>query len=403
MKIALFHNLPSGGAKRHTYEQVRELANRGHNITEYVPSTANLSFFSLLPFIDKQYIFHSPNVELINRRIPLFTPYVHFIQLYFLLKKTASVNRKIAEQIDADFHDIVLLKDCWIVSHPYVLKYLKSRNIFQCHHVYPGNDNRNKIDSNADKLKREKIKEVYYRPAYWLTNKILHHERLRNIKNATRVITNSNYSKSKLNEYYGVESSVVYPGINTDIFLQNTNSKDDFVLTVGSITTQKNHRFLLSVLGLIDKEKRPRLIIAANIIDQDVKAELLFFAEKLGVDLIITQIFDDKRLVDLYNRARVFVYSSYQEALGMAPLEAMACGTPVIALSDGGVTETVVDGVTGWLVKRDPNEFADRLELLLSNTELCKTIGSQAASYVRENWQWKNAVDNLETQMNLLL
>src|SRR5579872_3031733 len=123
MRIALFHNLPSGGAKRHTFEQVRELTRRGHQVVEFVPSTADVGFFSLAPYVTEQRVFTYDPGRRPQRRIPFLTPYLHTARGLETLRRTRRVNRLIARDIDAGGFDVVLVKDCGIAFKPYVLRY----------------------------------------------------------------------------------------------------------------------------------------------------------------------------------------------------------------------------------------------------------------------------------------
>src|SRR5581483_9311683 len=66
----------------------------------------------------------------------------------------------------------------------------------------------------------------------------------------------------------------------------------------------------------------------------------------------------DEEIVDLLNRAMMMAYAPRLEPFGLAPLEANACGLPVIGVAEGGVRETVVDGVTGLHVEHDPGAVA---------------------------------------------
>jgi glycosyltransferase involved in cell wall biosynthesis len=111
------------------------------------------------------------------------------------------------------------------------------------------------------------------------------------------------------------------------------------------------------------------------------------------------QINDDRDLAALYGAARLFVYAPRGEMLGLACLEAMSCGTPVVAVRDGGVAETVLDGVTGWLTERDPAAFAARIEVLLEDDALRARMGAAAGEYVRAEWTWPAAIDRLEAAL----
>jgi len=396
MRIALFHNLPSGGARRHTYEQVRELARRGHEVTEFAPSTANLAFCSLAPYVKQQRIFELTPVDHMQRRIPLLTPYVHAIQGIMTLRRTQQLNQAIAREIDGESFDLAFVKDCRIMPSPYLLRYLATPSVFQCHHVQRlSTDHQHNGDPNHLSLS-ERFKRAYYAPARFLFRYVYTQDEAHNIQMASQVLTNSEYSQKTLAERYGIRSHVVYPGINAQIFQPQPDARGHYVLSVGSLNYFKGYRFLVSALARIDATRRLRLFIAANARDPDEEKVVREMAAQLGVELCIEKIVDDRRLVQVYNQAQVFVYAPLQEALGMAPLEAMACGTPVVAVGEGGVRETVLDGVTGWLVDRDADAFAERLQSLLGDDQARIRMGQAGVDYVRSKWTWRRAVDRLE-------
>jgi glycosyltransferase involved in cell wall biosynthesis len=89
-----------------------------------------------------------------------------------------------------------------------------------------------------------------------------------------------------------------------------------------------------------------------------------------------------------YSAADVCVVPSYYESFGLVAVEAMACGTPVVASRVGGLISTVTDGVTGYLIPwRCPEPFAEKLEVLLMNPELRANF-SRAARRSVERFRW---------------
>ncbi|UCC65722.1 MAG: glycosyltransferase [Anaerolineae bacterium] len=97
---------------------------------------------------------------------------------------------------------------------------------------------------------------------------------------------------------------------------------------------------------------------------------------------------DQDRLNLYYSAAEVVVVPSHYESFGMVALEAMACGTPVIASKVGGLAFTVQDGVTGFHVPdRDPEALADRMTAVLCDAGLRERLGRQAAQWAgRYSW-----------------
>jgi D-inositol-3-phosphate glycosyltransferase len=90
-----------------------------------------------------------------------------------------------------------------------------------------------------------------------------------------------------------------------------------------------------------------------------------------------------------YSAAEVLVMPSHYESFGMVALEAMACGTPVVASQVGGLAFLVQDGVTGFVVPDgDPLLLADRLEQVIRQPELRQRLGQQAAAYAQE-YAWE--------------
>jgi D-inositol-3-phosphate glycosyltransferase len=100
-----------------------------------------------------------------------------------------------------------------------------------------------------------------------------------------------------------------------------------------------------------------------------------------------------------YAAADVFVSTPWYEPFGITPLEAMACGTPVIGSAVGGIRFTVVDGHTGYLVPpRDPAALADRLACVLGSPAHARELGLRAIHRVNDHFTWRHvtrAVDEL--------
>jgi len=94
---------------------------------------------------------------------------------------------------------------------------------------------------------------------------------------------------------------------------------------------------------------------------------------------------------------------SHYESFGMVALEAMACGTPVVASQIGGLAFLVQDGVTGYFVPYgDAGLLADRLSQLILNPELRRQMGSNAAQYAL-NYRWESITEQIVAVYHQLL
>ena len=140
MKIAVFHNLPSGGAKRALYNSVRYLKNAGHQIDVHVPSTANETYLPLKDIVDGFYVYPSRDVQ--GRRLPIFPLYSAQIVVYTLSGRGSVLRMKsmtlsgpqerIADEINAGPYDVVFSEQDQFTMTPFLLQRLKKPTVYYC-------------------------------------------------------------------------------------------------------------------------------------------------------------------------------------------------------------------------------------------------------------------------------
>jgi glycosyltransferase involved in cell wall biosynthesis len=141
------------------------------------------------------------------------------------------------------------------------------------------------------------------------------------------------------------------------------------------------------------------MVIVSNYTDPHWEEHLMRMALSLRVELEVKTAIPDSELVGLYNRARLFVYAAILEPFGLAPLEAMACGTPVVAVKEGGVRESVLHNETGILTPRDEGTFAEATAELLDNDEQRERMGRRGVEVVRSFWTLRHAGERLEAHL----
>jgi glycosyltransferase involved in cell wall biosynthesis len=105
-----------------------------------------------------------------------------------------------------------------------------------------------------------------------------------------------------------------------------------------------------------------------------------------------------------YSAADVFVTTPWYEPFGLTPLESMACGTPVIGASVGGIQYTVCDGETGYLVPpNDPDSLADRLARVLTEPRHRHALAQEGLRRARERFSWPGVACLVEGLYNDVL
>lgn len=126
-------------------------------------------------------------------------------------------------------------------------------------------------------------------------------------------------------------------------------------------------------------------------------ARLQELRAKFGLTSLITFLGkrDQDTLPYYYSAAEAVVVPSQYESFGMVALEAMACGTPVVASQVGGLAFLVQDGVTGYTVPTsDPHALADRLLSLIKDPDLRDRMGKQAAEFAKD-YSWQNIAERI--------
>jgi starch synthase len=209
--------------------------------------------------------------------------------------------------------------------------------------------------------------------------------------------------------YNGIDSALYRPTLDLNVVASyGIDPKKPYVLLVCRITRQKGITHFLNAV----KYLRPGIqaVICASAPDTEElrhevskKIEQLKAKETDGI-FWISETVPLKNLIRLYSHAAVFVCPSIYEPFGIINLEAMACGTPAVASSVGGIPEVVSDGKTGLLVPfrarspdnhepKEPEQFAMDLagavNKLISDPETLEAMGRHARTWVKEHFSWE--------------
>jgi glycosyltransferase involved in cell wall biosynthesis len=180
---------------------------------------------------------------------------------------------------------------------------------------------------------------------------------------------------------------------------------DEFiVLQLGRMVPRKGIENVVRAMALLPRDIHPRLLVVGGESDApDPRAtpeigRLQGIARQLDVTDIVTFTGRKQRsqLRDYYCAANVFVTTPWYEPFGITPLEAMACGTPVIGSQVGGIQYSVVDGLTGYLVPpNDPKALADHLAYLQAHPALARALGLAGIRRAQTMFTWEQVASQL--------
>jgi len=173
---------------------------------------------------------------------------------------------------------------------------------------------------------------------------------------------------------------------------------DSALPVVGSLAVmeeRKGHRYLLEAARLLKQRgQRIRYLLGG---DGSLKNELEKIVARLGLNEDVSFPGFVSDVPSFLEDVDVFVMPSLFEGLGVAALEAMAAGKPVVATNVGGLAESVIDSVTGLLVPpRDPRALAEAVGKLVGDRSLAGEMGKRADERVREHFTLKKMAEKNE-------
>jgi D-inositol-3-phosphate glycosyltransferase len=165
---------------------------------------------------------------------------------------------------------------------------------------------------------------------------------------------------------------------------------DTVIQSIGRLERDHGIAVRLVVVGGIDREPDPsRMPELARL--QAVAAE-----EGVGDRVTFVGRRDREELAAYYSAADVFVSTPWYEPFGITPVEAMACGTPVVGSNVGGIKFTVRDNETGYLVPpRDPDAVAERIAHLYRHPKLLAVFGRQAMRRANDLFTWERVARSI--------
>lgn len=287
-----------------------------------------------------------------------------YYQMYLPLMPTA------VEQLNFEGYDLVLS------SHHSVIKGIitdpETLHICYCHSPM-----RYAWDLYHLYLAKDDVKRWQKPLIPWLMNYLRTWDRV----SADRVdefIANSNHVARRIKKYYRREATVIYPPVETSRFTP-TKENEDFYLMVGRMVAYKRHDLALEAFN---RNGRDLIVIGEgperSRLENQAKQNIKFLGRQ-----------PDDVVVNYLQRCKGFIFPG-EEDFGIAPVEAMACGKPIIAYKKGGALETVKQGITGiFFTEATSDSLNEAILLSEKSTWSSEEIVLHAAQFSQERFSLK--------------
>lgn len=339
--------LDNRGGTRIYIELANILAQRGHRVTILVPRGSNTTTFRIDPkVILKPIGFKIPQMEDISSIIRLF-------MLFPLLD-------------DCD----IVLANYYLTSFPIAFSSLFRRsrhNVNLIQHYEPLAFG--EAESTFPRLKKW-LGEISYRFP-------MHH------------IVVAEWIKQRVSEISKNDIIVINPNIDLSIFIPPdgiTNRDKNSILIFPGKDVWKGWDDFIQAYTILGNGKEEIKVIASS--------RFLFQLPPGRFTGVHPQ--NDQELVDLYQQASVYVHPAWWEGCPLSPLEAMACGTPVVAAASEGILEYAVDGVNCLLVPpRSPEALAEAIRRVINDTNLQERLVEGGLETVKR-FGWPKMADQFE-------
>ena len=221
--------------------------------------------------------------------------------------------------------------------------------------------------------------------------KFLVEQVVKSVKRASKILTISKNSKKEIVEHFKVDPDKVficYPGVDTREFYRRSKDEiarvkakyaifDDYVLFLGNLEPRKNLKGLLEAYAQLSPSVRKQyvlLLVGAKGWNDDEIHRLILKLRLEGNKIIqpVDYVVDEDRPA-LYSGASAFAYPSHYEGFGIPPIEAMACGTPVVSADNSSLPEAVGDAAIK-VSSKDSAALANGLQRILTDRKLADKL-----------------------------
>jgi glycosyltransferase involved in cell wall biosynthesis len=190
-------------------------------------------------------------------------------------------------------------------------------------------------------------------------------------------VANSKHVAGRIQKYYDRKAdAVIYPPVDTDVFVPGDREPEDFFLIVSALVPYKRLDLAIDAF----RRRRDRLVIVGT------GPEEKRLRERAPSNVHFQGSLSRSELLPLYQRCRATLLPGVED-FGIAPVESQACGRPVVAFAEGGALESVRDGETGvFFAEKSPEALSDAIDRVSSLRSNRGSLRSWAQNFSRQRF-----------------
>ena len=224
---------------------------------------------------------------------------------------------------------------------------------------------------------------------------------------STFLMSTSISMKIELNKYTSKSVFLTPFGVDTDLFIPKTNSKDGDGIIIGTIKSLNSVYGIDKLIHAFDLIVKSKQNSQLHIYGKgDEKRNLKTLAKSLGLEhkVFFKGFVSGDNLVEAYQSLDIFVALSRRESFGVSVLEASSCQIPVVVSNVGGLPEVVENNKTGFIVENGNSDLAAEKIILLSESEnLRNEFGTKGREFVIEKYKLEQVQNNMLTIYRAIL